>query len=92
MGGAPHIEGMNLADNLLAYIERKLFTLNTGHAITAYLGRMKGLATIDESIADPAIFAIVKEAMQQSGTGAGRKVRFSTATRISSISTRSSAG
>ena len=67
VGGAPHIEGMNLADNLLAYIERKLFTLNTGHAITAYLGRMKGLATIDESIADPAIFAIVKEAMQQSG-------------------------
>ena len=60
VGGAPHIEGMNLADNLLAYIERKLFTLNTGHAITAYLGRMKGLATIDESIADPAIFAIVK--------------------------------
>ena len=30
VGGAPHIEGMNLADNLLAYIERKLFTLNTG--------------------------------------------------------------
>ena len=69
-------EGMNLADNLLAYIERKLFTLNTGHAITAYLGRMKGLATIDESIADPAIFAIVKEAMQQSGQALVEKFGF----------------
>lgn len=76
VGGAPHIEGMNLADNLLAYIERKLFTLNTGHAITAYLGRMKGLATIDESIADPAIFAIVKEAMQQSGQALVEKFGF----------------
>ena len=76
VGGAPHIEGMNLADNLLAYIERKLFTLNTGHAITAYLGRMKGLATIDESIADPSIFAIVKEAMQQSGQALVEKFGF----------------
>ena len=56
--------------------ERKLFTLNTGHAITAYLGRMKGLATIDESIADPAIFAIVKEAMQQSGQALVEKFGF----------------
>ncbi len=76
VGGAPHIEGMNLADNLLAYIERKLFTLNTGHAITAYLGRMKGLKTIDESIADATIFAIVKEAMQQSGMALVKKFGF----------------
>lgn len=40
-GAVPEIPGMNPADNLIAYIERKLFTLNTGHAITAYLGCMK---------------------------------------------------
>ena len=45
-GAVPEIPGMNPADNLIAYIERKLFTLNTGHAITAYLGRMKGYMTI----------------------------------------------
>lgn len=67
VGPAPHIEGMHLADNLLAYVERKLFTLNTGHAITAYLGKMKGHKTIGESIADPTIFNIVRSAMQQSG-------------------------
>lgn len=69
VGEVPQIAGMNLADNLIAYIERKLFTLNTGHAITAYLGCMKGLKTIDESIADPQIYAIVKAAMQESGLG-----------------------
>lgn len=37
---------------------------------------MKGLETIDESIADPAIFAIVKEAMQQSGQALVEKFGF----------------
>lgn len=67
VGPVPQIEGMSLADNLLAYIERKLFTLNTGHAITAYFGKMKGCATIEESIAVPEIFELVHAAMQQSG-------------------------
>lgn len=67
VGKAPEIAGMNMADNLLAYIERKLFTLNTGHAITAYLGKMKGCQTILESIATPEIYAVVHAAMQQSG-------------------------
>ena len=49
-GKIPKIYGMNLADNLMAYIERKLFTLNTGHAITAYFGYLKGYNTVDESI------------------------------------------
>ena len=52
-GAVPEIPGMNPADNLIAYIERKLFTLNTGHAITAYLGRMKGYMTICQSISTP---------------------------------------
>ncbi len=68
-GTIPSIEGMNLADNLMAYIERKLFTLNTGHAITAYIGNLKGYSTIDESIADEKIYNIVKSAMKESGLG-----------------------
>lgn len=76
VGGAPKIDGMNLADNLLAYVERKLFTLNTGHAITAYLGQLKGYKTIDESIADEEIYAVVKAAMRQSGEGLIKKFGF----------------
>ncbi len=76
VGGAPHIEGMNLADNLTAYIERKLFTLNTGHAITAYLGSLRGIPTIDKSIADEQISTIVRGAMQESGLGLIHKFGF----------------
>ncbi|AQR94665.1 mannitol-1-phosphate 5-dehydrogenase [Clostridium saccharoperbutylacetonicum] len=75
-GTIPEIEGMNLADNLMAYIERKLFTLNTGHAITAYIGNLKGYSTIDESIADEKIYNIVKKAMTESGMGLVEKHKF----------------
>lgn len=75
-GDAPEITGMNLADNLIAYVERKLFTLNTGHAITAYLGKLKGHKTIEESINDPEILAVVKAAMQESGEGLVAKYGF----------------
>ena len=74
--GELKMEGMNLADNLIAYIERKLFTLNTGHAITAYLGNLKGLKSIADSIADEEIYTIVKAAMQESGEGLVAKYGF----------------
>lgn len=75
-GSIPQIEGMNLADNLMAYIERKLFTLNTGHAITAYFGYLKGYSTIDESIKDEVIYDFVKKAMTESGQGLIAKYNF----------------
>ena len=75
-GEIPQIAGMNLADDLMAYIERKLFTLNTGHCITAYMGVIKGKKTIDEAIADPEIYELVHEAMTQSGAGLIKKYNF----------------
>lgn len=75
-GSIPKIDGMNLVDNLLAYIERKLFTLNTGHATTAYLGRLKGHNSIDKSINDSEIEQTVRLAMQESGMGLINKFGF----------------
>ncbi|ENM5883160.1 mannitol-1-phosphate 5-dehydrogenase [Vibrio metoecus] len=66
-GEIPQIEGMEKTNNLMAFVERKLFTLNTGHCVTAYLGCLKGHRTIRESIEDPSIHAQVKQAMQESG-------------------------
>lgn len=64
---------MNFVDNLEAYVERKLFTLNTGHAICAYLGFLNDKATIEESINDENIYKIVKSAMIESGSGLCKK-------------------
>ena len=67
---------MNLFDNLSSYIERKLFTLNTGHTMSAYLGFLKGYETIYDSINDKFIYDNVKEAMIESGEGLIQKYSF----------------
>ncbi|WP_026959373.1 mannitol-1-phosphate 5-dehydrogenase [Aliagarivorans taiwanensis] len=66
-GTPPEIVGMQLTDNLMAFVQRKLFTLNTGHAVTAYLGMLKGYKTIADAINDPEIEASVRSTMQESG-------------------------
>ncbi|PWI33852.1 mannitol-1-phosphate 5-dehydrogenase [Vibrio albus] len=66
-GDIPDIPGMERTDNLMAFVERKLFTLNTGHCVTAYLGNLKGHKTVREAIEDKAIRTDVKRAMEESG-------------------------
>ena len=67
IGDIPQIKGMEPVDNLMAFVERKLFTLNTGHAITAYLGFYNDIATIRDAILVESIRAVVQGAMQESG-------------------------
>ncbi len=74
--GNLNLLGSNLVDDLYSYVERKLFTLNTGHTITAYLGFIKGYKTIYESINDKFIYENVKEAMIESGEGLVEKHGF----------------
>ena len=75
-GERPEIDGLTFADNLMAYLERKLFTLNSGHAICAYLGYLKGYKTIRDSIADTAIGETVHAAISESGEGLIREFGF----------------
>jgi len=72
----PHIKGMTFTDNLIAYVQRKLFTLNCGHAITAYLGFCKGYATVDEALKDEWVEDIVHNAMLESGAALCKKHGF----------------
>lgn len=75
-GWTHDIPGMELTDDLMAFVERKLFTLNTGHAITAYLGFAKGLPTIRDAIEDETIRTVVKAAMEESGAVLIRRYGF----------------
>ena len=59
-GAAPSIPAAHFVDDLAPYIERKLFTVNTGHATTAYHGFLAGATTISEAIAVPAVLAEVR--------------------------------
>lgn len=83
--GELNIFGMNLVDDLVSYVERKMFTLNTGHSMTAYLGYLKGYKTIFESINDEFIFENVRECMMESGSGLIRKYFFDRETHLNYI-------
>lgn len=64
-GASPSIPGAHFVDELAPYIERKLFTVNTGHASTAYVGRLAGAATIHEAIGMPAVRDAVEAALRE---------------------------
>jgi mannitol-1-phosphate 5-dehydrogenase len=59
----PEIPGAHYVDELAPYIERKLFTVNTGHASIAYLGALAGHERIAEALADPAVRRAVERVL-----------------------------
>ena len=61
----PHIPGAHFVDDLAPYIERKLFTVNTGHATTAYFGAQAGIEKISDALADPEIAAKVAATLEE---------------------------
>jgi mannitol-1-phosphate 5-dehydrogenase len=59
-GVAPVIPDATWVEDLAPYIERKLFTVNTGHASTAYHGYVKGIDKLSDALADPEVRASVE--------------------------------
>ncbi|WP_075037693.1 mannitol-1-phosphate 5-dehydrogenase [Halobacillus dabanensis] len=63
----PAVEGMTIVDDLAPFIERKLFTVNTGHAVIAYFGYLEGKETIDQTLADEKVANQVRETLKETG-------------------------
>ena len=61
------VNGLAVVDNLSAYLERKLFTLNGPNAVTACLGYLKGYKTVRDSLEDEEIYSVVWEMMIECG-------------------------
>ena len=72
-GTLPELHAAHFVDNIDAYISRKLFTLNTAHCTTAYLGALKGYKYIHEAICDNEILSVVRGVMLESGAALVRK-------------------
>ncbi|WP_160668779.1 mannitol-1-phosphate 5-dehydrogenase [Pseudarthrobacter sp. ATCC 49987] len=64
-GNPPVIPGATFVDELEPYIERKLFTVNTGHAAAAYFGFEAGLEKISEAMADQDVAADVRAVLDE---------------------------
>ena len=63
--GIPSIEGINWVSDLGPFIERKLFTVNTGHATAAYHGYNRRKRTVYDALQDKDILAEVKGALSE---------------------------
>ncbi|MEV7693197.1 mannitol-1-phosphate 5-dehydrogenase [Microbacterium sp. NPDC089189] len=61
----PNVPGAHFVDDLGPYIERKLFTVNTGHAATAYYGARAGIERISDALAVPEIAAAVSATLAE---------------------------
>ncbi|KAH9828341.1 protein of unknown function DUF2415, partial [Teratosphaeria destructans] len=61
----PPIDGVHYVDNLQPYIERKLFTVNTGHATAAYYGYAAGKKYIADVLADEELHEVVQRTLQE---------------------------
>ena len=61
----PAIKGVHFVDDLQPYIERKLFTVNTGHATAAYYGYNAGKKYIHEVLEDKKLHDIVQETLKE---------------------------
>lgn len=71
----PEIEGLAPKENMKAWVDRKLFIHNLGHAAAAYLGHVHNSAFVYlwEALEVPEIYNKVKATMQQSAKALVKK-------------------
>ena len=72
-GELPEVEGLVLKSNFPAYVDRKLFIHNLGHAAAAYHGNLAGKETIWECVAEERIRAETRAAMGESAWALARE-------------------
>ncbi|TFE22765.1 mannitol-1-phosphate 5-dehydrogenase [Cohnella luojiensis] len=77
--GFHEIEGIHYAKELQRYIERKLFTVNTGHCCAAYHGYLRGYQTIQEVMKDQAIVEEIRGALGETGAALIKQYDFDAA-------------
>ena len=76
MGERPAINGITYVQELVPYIERKLFTVNTGHALAAYFGYFFDVDTINHAMGNEQISELVEGALEESGQFLVKKYGF----------------
>ena len=66
-GEWPEIAGIEPEGNFQAFVDRKLYTHNAGHAASAYFGYLKGYEFVYQAMHDPQIVAAVRGALEETG-------------------------
>ena len=67
LGVDPQFPFMTLTDKMEAFLEKKLWIHNGGHATVAYAGLIKGYTYIHEAVSDPDIGQLVTKVLDEIG-------------------------
>lgn len=70
------IAGAEYVDDLEMFLQRKIYIINGGHALTGYIGYIHGISTVQEVIHNDEIFVEVKNAMLESAAALEKKYGF----------------
>lgn len=76
--GEKKLEGVAYVSELMPYIERKLFTVNTGHVSLAYFGRTLNIDTVAEAMKNDEAVAYLKEVLSETSAYLTNKYAFTT--------------
>jgi len=78
-GPNPPVKGITFVQDLQPYIERKLYTVNTGHSVVAYLGYLAGIKGIHEALENSEIKEATEKTLHETGRILVEKHRFNEA-------------
>ena len=58
---------IEMVEDVQKYYYRKLLTNNLGHAVLGYAGQPRGYANTLEAMADPAVYALLRQTLREAG-------------------------
>lgn len=67
------IAGAEYVDNLEMVLQRKIYMINCGHALSGYIGQQHGYEIVQDALRDPAIQAEVTAAVMESASALEKK-------------------
>ncbi len=72
------IKGAEYVEDIMMYLQRKIYIINCGHAIAGYFGQaLKGYEIVQDSLRDPELLPQIREAMLESASALEKKYGFS---------------
>lgn len=71
------IKGAEYVDDLMMYLQRKIYIINCGHAIAGYYGQvLKGYDIVQDALRDPELLPQIRTAMLESASALEKKYGF----------------
>lgn len=60
------VKGAEYVDNINMYLQRKIYMINCGHAVSGYFGQIAGYTIVQDALHDPDLAAKVKKVILES--------------------------